>query len=47
MSYFDFDNKRIYYTIEGSGKPLLALLMQIRKQWLLMLRQSDHSSINP
>ena len=25
MSYFDFDNKRIYYTIEGSGKPLLLL----------------------
>lgn len=25
MSYFDFDNKRIFYTIEGTGKPLLLL----------------------
>ena len=25
MGYFDFENKRLYFTIEGSGKPLLLL----------------------
>lgn len=25
MSYFDFDDKRIYYIIEGTGKPFLLL----------------------
>lgn len=25
MSYFDFENKKIFYTIEGTGKPLLLL----------------------
>ena len=25
MSYFDFENKRLFYTIAGTGKPLLLL----------------------
>lgn len=25
MSYFDFDNKKIFYTIDGTGRPLLLL----------------------
>ena len=43
MSYFDFENKKIFYTVEGTGKPLLLLhvntaMLSNAENFVLLLR---------
>ena len=43
MSYFDFENKKIFYTVEGTEKPLLLLrgntaMLSNAENFVLLLR---------